>query len=94
MQHSFEFDFDYWMKLNKDDPDVFEDKRKKLLDQFIENSFHHKRRIQGLQFKIDMERRKARSAMGSCIRLSDLMKDYFQNEFIAAVNTFNFPSEK
>ena len=82
------------MRLYRDDPANFEAKRKGILDEFIDKTRHSKRRLKGLQFQIDMERQRSKSAMGACIRLSSLMKFHFYNEFTPSVNTFNLPPEK
>ena len=67
-------DFDEWSRLADNDPDTFEIKRKSLLDDFLSQfSEHRQRRLRGLQFQIDMERRRAKTPMAACIRLSDMM---------------------
>ena len=94
MPYTVNFNFEYWMHLYREDPNLFEAKRKRILEEFIDKTRHSKRRLNGLQFKIDMERQKSRSAMGACIRLSDLMKAHFYDEFTPSVNTFNLPPKK
>ena len=67
-------DFDEWSSLAKTDPAAFEARRSDLIEDFIQNSPNHLRpRLRGLQFQIDMERRRSRSPMGACVRLSRMM---------------------
>ena len=40
------------------------------------NSTAFQRRLRGLQFQVDMERRRARNPMDSCIRVSKMMHDH------------------
>lgn len=86
MKKTYDFNFDYWMNLNKENPDDFEIERRKLIEKHIENSHFSKRRLEGIQFRIDLERGRSQSPMGSCIKLSRLMMDFFHEEFISAVN--------
>lgn len=74
-------DFDEWLSLAQSDPAAFEARRLHVIEDFIQNSPDHlQRRLRGLQFHIDMERRRARSPMGACVRLSRMMWDAFLGE--------------
>ncbi len=42
--------------------------------------------LKGLQFRIDMERRKSRTPMASCIKLNTMLFDYFYNEYVPDLN--------
>ena len=69
-------DFDTWMELARSDPEGFEAQRRKLIEARIQRAPRARRqRLRGLQFRIDMERTKARTPMGGCIRLSSMMWD-------------------
>jgi hypothetical protein len=70
------FDFDTWLTLAKTAPLEFVSQRHKLLDELIEKS-PNARRLRGLQFRIDMERRLAHASLGACMRLYGLMWDAF-----------------
>jgi len=73
------FNFDEWARLAKQDKKAFERKRAKALKQAIGDCAGHNaadiRMLNGLQFKIDMTRRKHKSPMGSCIAISAMMMD-------------------
>jgi len=71
-----EFDFDEWLLLARRDPAAFEERRTALIEDFL-GRFPppEQRRLRGLQFRIDMERRRARTPMAACLRLSSLMWD-------------------
>ncbi len=71
-------DFDQLVKLAQEDPEALEALRKNLCEALIQQapkSYHQ--RLRGLQFKIDMERRRAKTPMAACIKLSSLMQDSF-----------------
>jgi len=68
--------FDEMVRLAKDDPETLERIRLQLIEDTIAEapeSCH--RRLRGLQFQIDMERRRAGNPMGACIRISKMMHD-------------------
>lgn len=70
------FDFDEWKDLASIDPDAFERRRQAVIDEFLSSvPESRQRRLRGLQFRIDMERRRARTPMGACIRISQMMWD-------------------
>jgi len=72
------FDFDEWAQLAKQDMVAFEEKRDATLKQFIESCASNDdelRRLNGLQFQINMIRRKHKSPMGACIAISEMMMD-------------------
>lgn len=72
----FAFDFDEWASLAKTNPHAFEARRQALIDNFLRQfPDPEQRRLRGLQFRIDMERRRARTPMAACIRLSSMMWD-------------------
>jgi hypothetical protein len=70
------FDFDSWATLAQTDPAVFEQRRLALIEDFLARFPHsEQRRLRGLQFRIDMERRRARTPMAACLKLSAMMWD-------------------
>ncbi len=72
------FDFDYWKELYEADPDTFEAKREELLAEEIASSPEHlQRRLKGIQFELDMKRRKSDSPLESCMQMSCQMWDSF-----------------
>lgn len=72
----FAFDFDEWAALARTDPQAFEARRLALIEDYL-GQFPNpeQRRLRGLQFRIDMERRRARTPMAACLRLSAMMWD-------------------
>jgi hypothetical protein len=79
MAHA-KFEFDEWAKLAKDDPEEFSARRQVSVGQLIDQAPTEKakRRLERLQFHIDMEIRKSRHPMGACVRLHSMMLDYAQ----------------
>lgn len=70
------FDFEEWSNLASNDPDAFEQRRQDFLEEYIKRYPHERqRRLKGLQFRIDMERRRARTPLAACIKLSSMMWD-------------------
>jgi len=70
----FAFDFDDWSRLAKDDPSAFEARRLALIEEFLRQFPQpDQQRLRGLQFRIDMVRRRARTPMGACLKISSMM---------------------
>ena len=69
-------DFDTLQTMARHDPTGLERLRLRLVHELIASADPaRQRRLQGLQFQIDMERRRAPNPMAACIRLSTLMRD-------------------
>jgi hypothetical protein len=82
-----EFDFDQWAELAECDPQGFEEQRTEVLRAAIEAAPPEmRRRLEGLQFQVDMERRRAKTPMAACIRLSTLMMDMLYDELLPLLN--------
>jgi hypothetical protein len=71
------FDFEAWAALARDNPDEFERQRREAIDSLIASSPANRRRLEGVQFRIDMERRLAHSPLKACLRVSEMMWDTF-----------------
>ena len=65
-----------------------EKRRKKAIDDLIIRS-RRKRRLSGLQFKVDMKRKISKSPTGSCVILSTNLQDHFHSEFVTAINKYS-----
>jgi Protein of unknown function (DUF3135) len=75
------FDFDAWMTLARADPEEFERRRRAAIERAISRaSLRSQPRLRGLQWRIDMERERARTPMAACIRLSSMMWDSVAGE--------------
>jgi uncharacterized protein DUF3135 len=71
-----DFDFDEWVKLAKEDPDAYEEMRKKMIQEVIDNTTPEiKRRMEGLQWQIDQVRSTSANPMSSCLKISKMMWD-------------------
>ena len=71
-----QFNFDEWANLATRDPGEFEQRRQNCIEQFIGRyPASRQKRLRGLQFRIDMERKRARTPMGACVKLSSMMWD-------------------
>ena len=67
--------FDVLVDMARNDPDRLEVLRQQLTAQVIEkaSSGHQRKRLEGLQFRIDLERERARSPLAATIKLSEMM---------------------
>ncbi len=63
-----------WAQLARENPDAFEEMRLKLIDDFIKNApADMQQRLQGLQWKIEHVRRRARNPAAAFIAISGMM---------------------
>lgn len=73
-KHTTDLDFDTWADLARTDPDAFERMRLEAIDAFIESVPEKNReRLRRFQWRIDQERRRAKTPLAACIRLSSMM---------------------
>ncbi len=71
-------EFEKLRELAQNDPAQLERLRIQLCDQLIQSAPESmRRRLRGLQFQIDMERRRAKSPMAACIAISGMMHESF-----------------
>ena len=69
-------DFAEWVALAEKDPAAFEKLRLAAIEAYIESvPDEHQARLRRLQWRIDQERRLARTPMAACLRLSRMMWD-------------------
>jgi hypothetical protein len=69
--------FDELKKLAETNPEQLEKLRAELIEDTISSApQQYQRRLRGLQFQIDMERRRAKNPLSSCIRISKMMHDH------------------
>lgn len=67
--------FDVMLDLARNDPDQLEALRKRLTESVIAaaDNDDRKRRLEGLQFRVDMERRRAATPLAATIKISEMM---------------------
>jgi len=69
--------FDELRKMAENNPEQLEQLRQQMVEEAINNAPEsYQRRLRGLQFQVDMERRRAKNPMDSCIRISKMMHDH------------------
>jgi hypothetical protein len=70
-------DFDAWSDLAERDPLAFEARRQQVLQDTIEriSEGEDRRRLLGLQWRIDVIRDNASNPMAACVKLYDMMWD-------------------
>ncbi len=80
-------DFDYLRALADKDPQELENLRQRYNQQIIESAPEQlKKRLKGLLFQINMERRRSKNAIHACMALSKMMMDSYVNLQEAVVN--------
>lgn len=71
-------EFDKLREMAQRNPEQLERLRIELCDQLIQEApEQYRRKLRGLQFRVDMERRRAKSPMAACIAISGMMHDSF-----------------
>ncbi|MDO9478681.1 MAG: DUF3135 domain-containing protein [Pseudohongiella sp.] len=71
-------DFDTMMQLHREDPEALERLRQDLTSELVNNASEEtKRRLEGLQFRINMELRRAGNPTARFLKLSGMMQDAF-----------------
>lgn len=68
------FDFQAWTDLANYDPAEFEAQRRLAVDRLID-ACGGGQRLRGMQFRIDLERRRARTPLKACLTLYGMMWD-------------------
>lgn len=72
-----EFNFEAWAKLARENPEEFERRREREIREVIDACPDLRHRLEGLQFRIDAERKLARTPLKACLRISTLMWNSF-----------------
>jgi hypothetical protein len=68
------FDFDAWVKLARQDPQAFEEKRKRIIEEAIQGAPAHKQqRLRCLQWKLDKIRETSRTPIIACLHINRLL---------------------
>lgn len=71
-------DFDTLKKMAEQNPNALEELRQQFVNDLIDNAPPDlQRRLRGLQFQIDAQRRIHKTPMAACIKLSQMMYDSF-----------------
>ena len=86
--------FEVMTKLAKNHPKLLEDLRQDMINELIDSApLDKQRRLRGLQFKIDMEIRKSKTPVASCMQLSKMMMESF-SELSDALHAIKEPSKE
>lgn len=71
-------EFDMLAEMAKNNPEEFEKLRETLIEDLINSArTSSQRRLRGLQFQIDMARKKAKTPLAACISISGMMHESF-----------------
>ena len=88
------FDFDHWKQLAKADPQAFESSRKAAIENELDwDHVSNRRELEGLQFRLDMTRRRARTPLEACQNLSRIMLEYFHAQFVPTIGPIGADSD-
>lgn len=83
------FNFDEWCALAKSDPEAFEAKRRDVLEQLICTSPKPmQQRLRSLQWRVDMERARAKNPNSACVNIYRMMwnRVYGENGLLDALD--------
>ena len=73
-----DFNLEEWQRLARDDPGEFERRRQATIEALIAQAPpEYQVRLRGLQFRIDLERRRAKTPLGATVRLQSMMWERF-----------------
>ena len=80
-----DFDFDYWCKLAKADPEAFEIERKKEIDKYIASlpGEDRRERMSRLQWRVERERDLSKNPMDAAVKLYDMMWEAVSKNYAA-----------
>lgn len=68
--------FDEMKAMAAERPEELENLRKRMTDQILSDApAERRRRLEGIVFKIDAERRRSKNPLQACIRISQMMMD-------------------
>jgi len=87
---NFEQWFEELSRLAQEDPEAFEARRRALIEETISQAPEERQdRLRRFQWRIDMERKRAKTPLGACIKLNDMLMEmvYGEGGFLEAVNT-------
>lgn len=77
---SIEFDFKEWSELAQTDPERFEAKRSRVLNEAIRRvPADRQRMLRGLQWRVDRVRELKRTPLAACMAISDMMWETFSD---------------
>jgi hypothetical protein len=69
-----QFEFEQWARLARENPEEFERRRTAVIEAVIARASPRLApRLRGLQFRLDVERLKARTPLGAAVRMQTLM---------------------
>lgn len=75
---SIEFDFKEWSELAQTDPDRFEARRNRVINEAIRRvPVDRQQMLRGLQWRVDRVRELKRTPLAACIAITDMMWDAF-----------------
>lgn len=75
------FDFEHWAGMAKKNPEAFETMRKKCLAELIEQAPERvRRRMEGLQWQVEVIRERSANPMAACLSISQMMWDSVTGE--------------
>ncbi|WP_457755692.1 DUF3135 domain-containing protein [Thermodesulfatator indicus] len=89
-QEHFDDWFERMARLAKEDPEAFEKERLALIEEAISQAPpENQEKLRKFQWRIDMERKRAKTPLGACIKLYDMLLDmvYGEGGFLESLQT-------
>lgn len=75
-RESSSFDFDAWAAQARHNPDAYEESRRKIIEQVIATGCNPEQ-LKRVQWRVDAERRRAKTPYKACLIFSGMMWDMF-----------------
>jgi len=76
-----EMGFDDWSRLARENPDAFEAARRAVIEEFLASTpAHSRKRLRGLQWRIDTIRTRSSNPMAACLDIYGMMWDKLAGE--------------
>lgn len=75
------FDFDSWAELARENPQLFESRRKRIIEQAISQALPPtQQRLRCLQWQLDQIRNTARTPLAACYRMQCMLWEKFAGD--------------
>ena len=85
---------DELIKLAESDPQALEILRKQWCDHVIDSApERYHQRLKGIQFQVDMQRRKSNNSLHSCIKISEMMMQSYE-DLQTVLSQLNKPEQR
>jgi len=80
-KNPYNFTHEEWQELYEKDPEKFEEMREKAIQSLLDSlSNKNKEILEKFQWRIDMERKRSKNPLHSCIKMNEMLMKHFYSE--------------